>query len=88
MTDVGFIERMLRRQVGARRTAAAKLGMTLADYDRRTAAGEKWCTGCKAWHALTQFTVDQTRGDGYKSTCRTFSNAKSKVDYRARRAVS
>jgi hypothetical protein len=83
-----LIERMLRRQLGARRAAAARLGMSLADYDARTAAGEKWCTGCKAWHPVAEFTVDQTRGDGYKSTCRTFSNAKSKVDYRARRAVS
>lgn len=33
-----------------RKGAATKLGITLAEYDARIAAGDWRCSGCKAWH--------------------------------------
>lgn len=34
----------------SRKSAATRIGVSLEEYDRRHAAGEWWCSGCKAWH--------------------------------------
>lgn len=33
-----------------RKGAATKIGVSLDEYDRRVAAGEWWCSGCRVWH--------------------------------------
>jgi hypothetical protein len=48
---------------------AKRLGMSVDEYERRTAAGEKWCTGCKDWHPVQMFGPN---GDGYQTSCRTW----------------
>lgn len=52
-----------------RATAAARLGITLVEYDQRLAAGLKWCVSCKAWHRRSEFGMDRSRGDGLNSSC-------------------
>lgn len=56
--------------VGAARAAAQRVGVNEAEYAARVAAGEKWCTACKAWQQRTEFGADRSRGDGLKSRCR------------------
>src|SRR5215831_16696013 len=60
---------MAQTPEGAMKARAKALGMTLVDYKGMLAAGQKWCTGCKAWHAREQFGVDRTRSDGLASAC-------------------
>lgn len=38
-----------------RKATATKHGLTLAEYDTLIAAGQRWCTGCKAWHDESAF---------------------------------
>ncbi|MGC5534286.1 HNH endonuclease [Streptomyces sp. SR-10] len=52
-----------------RATAAARLGLSLDEYDAKIAAGQKWCTKCQTWRARHDFAKDRSRGDGLKSTC-------------------
>lgn len=47
----------LEATVRSRRATATRLRMTLAEYDRRLAAGEKWCTTAKEWHAGSKFSA-------------------------------
>lgn len=55
--------------LGAAKTAARRTGLSLSDYQARVAAGEKWCTGCKAWHRRGDFPRDRSRSDGLKAKC-------------------
>ncbi|WP_435251669.1 hypothetical protein [Streptomyces tendae] len=65
----------------ARATAAARLGMELTAYDAKVAAGEKWCTGCKAWHPRSAFPSDVSRTDGLAARCRDFANRTARKKY-------
>lgn len=58
-----------RRRVRA--AAASRIGLPLDEYDAKIAAGQKWCTTCKAWRLRTAFAKDRSRGDGLKSACDT-----------------
>lgn len=60
-----------RRAVGSRgrATAAARVGLTLEEYDRRRSDGLKWCTGCKDWHSVQAFGSDVSRRDGRAARC-------------------
>jgi 5-methylcytosine-specific restriction endonuclease McrA len=49
--------------------AAARIGISLAEYIGRIASGEKWCTRCKAWHPRSRFGIDRSRGDGLAAKC-------------------
>jgi len=55
-------------RTGSIRTAAAKHGLTVEEYEAKTVA-EKWCTGCKAWHPRSDFPRDRHRGDGLRARC-------------------
>jgi hypothetical protein len=55
--------------IGALRTAAAKLGLSVEEYQAHVDNGEKWCTRCKDWHPRGSFQRDRTRGDGLNSRC-------------------
>lgn len=50
--------------------AAARLGVALAEYLERRAAGQKWCVAHKAWHHCDAFGRDHTRSDGKNPRCR------------------
>ena len=64
-----------------RATAAARIGVSLAEYDERRTNGQKWCTGCKAWQQSTDFARDKSRSDGLAARCRKFANAHSRRTY-------
>ena len=61
---------MAGNALGAQKAAAARVGLSLAAYQAKLAAAEKWCTGCKAWHLRTEFDVDKSRADGLFAKCR------------------
>jgi len=54
------------------RKAASRVGVSEAEYALRLASGEKWCSGCKSFHARTSFAGDRSRYDGLSMRCRTF----------------
>lgn len=54
----------------AERAAATRLGITHEEWLDHRGRGEKWCTGCKAWHLATEFSRDAKRGDGRAPACR------------------
>ncbi len=60
---------MAQTKRGAIKCAAARIGVSIDYYDRKTAAGEKWCTRCKAWHLLAAFGRDLSRFDGLTAVC-------------------
>lgn len=49
--------------------AAKRIGVSVDEYERRIAAGEKWCSGCRAWHPVQMFGPNR---DGYQKYCRTW----------------
>jgi hypothetical protein len=53
-----------------RRGAAARIGVSYAEYDAQRAAGQKWCRTCKAWQPIGWFGVDRSRYDGLTPSCR------------------
>lgn len=67
--------------LGVRKGTAARLGMTLEDYDARHAAGEKWCTGCQSWHPRAAFAADATRPTGLTASCTEYRNSRARAEY-------
>lgn len=61
---------MAGSRAGAMRVAAARLGLTEADYRARIDVGLKWCRACSEWHPRDAFGADRSRGDGLASRCR------------------
>lgn len=76
---------------GTLKTAAARVGLCVSEYIAHVEAGQKWCTACKAWHPVTDFPADRTRGDGRRARCLKADRGKSSVvdpqKQRARNAV-
>lgn len=84
---------MTGTEIGALRTAAIRVGLSVDDYRARISAGQKWCTGCKAWHDIRAFPRDRTRGDGRRAKCLVADHGRSRWPRdpqreRARRAVA
>lgn len=50
-------------------SAASRLGISVQEYTEKRRQGEKWCTSCKAWHAISQFGIDKKRSDGFATSC-------------------
>lgn len=74
---------------GNRKTSARRIGVTADEYERRLAAGEKWCHGCKGWHPVGEFGRDRSRGDGLSSTClQARTNASERPGVRERRRMA
>lgn len=69
---------------GARKRAAAAIGCSVGEYIARLQAGEKWCTGCKAWHPTAVFASDASRPDGFTAACRESRNASGRGRYTPR----
>lgn len=63
------IDRKTRIQVRMIRAAATKIGISAREYAEHVVAREKWCSGCRAWHPLSVFSTDRSRGDGLRATC-------------------
>lgn len=55
---------------GAIGRAAARIGVSREEWERRTLFGEKWCWRCRRWMHYTLFGVDRTRGDWTRADCR------------------
>ncbi|NML55315.1 hypothetical protein HHL19_16200 [Streptomyces sp. R302] len=56
------------------RSAATRIGVSDSEYVERCDRGEKWCTGCRAWHPRADFAADRGRGDGLQPSCRIYAN--------------
>lgn len=56
-------------QLGRLAQVAPRMGLTVEEYQRRVASGEKWCTRCKAWHPVTAFGADESRYDRLTANC-------------------
>src|SRR3990167_11412135 len=54
---------------GGTKMAAFRAGCSVDEYRRRVADGLKRCTGCKLWHPVADFRVDQSRWDGLAAIC-------------------
>jgi hypothetical protein len=66
--------------IGAWKSAARRTGAPdVHAYLARRDAGEKWCRGCRAWHARTAFGVDRSRGDGLAPLCRDAKNQRERA---------
>jgi len=57
------------RQLGAFKSAAKKVGLSLAEYGARMANGQKWCTRCRGWLPRCAFKSDLSRWDGLAASC-------------------
>ncbi len=57
-------------RAGAVRAAAARVGISEAEYLARIASGAKWCTLCKAWRLIAEFSADASRTDGRAARCK------------------
>lgn len=68
-------------RLGAEQVAAKRLGVTVEEWRRRRDAGEKWCHECSAWHPVSAFAADKSRGDGLKAICRRCSSARGGRGY-------
>lgn len=55
---------------GSLKAAATAIGVTLEELLARFERGEKWCSGCRAWHPTEAFGRDASRGDGLAALCR------------------
>lgn len=81
MSDNTAIEWADRPAHRVRATAAARLGISLAEYDENVAAGKKWCGGCRTWEPRDAFAADRSRGDGLMSHCRQSRNDAARSTY-------
>jgi 5-methylcytosine-specific restriction endonuclease McrA len=68
-------------KTGAMKIAAQRAGLSMAAYYARLAAGEKWCTRCKAWHPRAAFGQDKSRADGLAAQCTKGKNAAARNAY-------
>lgn len=59
--------------LGAKKRAAAYLGLTLDEYRSKQAVGLKRCTSCREWKSVDQFCSDRSRGDGLATKCKSCS---------------
>lgn len=68
-------------EIGSLKTAAKRLGMTFAAYMAKRRAGLKWCTVCKIWKRIRQFTSDTYRFSGLSARC-DVCNVRHKLKWR------
>jgi len=54
---------------GVRKASAKRVGVSLAEYEARNQAGDKWCHACTDWHPRADFGVDRHRSDGLSAVC-------------------
>lgn len=51
---------------------ATKLGLSADEYRQHVEAGERWCSGHRAWHPATLkvFAIDRNHSSGLAGNCR------------------
>lgn len=57
-------------RLGARKAAAAKLGLSVEAYLNRLADGDRWCADCRSWHPREMMARDGGRPGGRAGRCR------------------
>jgi hypothetical protein len=72
---------MPQTAAGAIKCAAARIGISEAEYRELTARGQKWCGRCRSWHERSVFVADSSRYDGLSATCRESRNTKARQEY-------
>lgn len=70
--------------VGVLKQAAARIGVSPEEYERRGAAGEKWCGGHRCWHSVADFAADRSRASGLTASCSAYRNDRARADYEPR----
>lgn len=60
---------MVQTIAGAQKAHSRRFGIAVEEYRYRINHGEKWCTGCKAWHEKSAFGIDRSRADGLATIC-------------------
>lgn len=56
--------------LGAEKSAAAKIGVTVDVYRQNRAAGLRWCFRCRGWKQLNAFSIDRSRATGRTASCK------------------
>lgn len=57
-------------KAGVLKVVAARLGMTVSEYQHLRDSGKKRCVKCKAWVPCDHFVVDRSRSDGLGTKCK------------------
>lgn len=55
---------------GVMKQAAARIGCSPEEWQRRREAGERWCFRCRHWKAAALFSLDASRPSGKSSSCK------------------
>lgn len=76
-----YISRLGGRQLGAFKTAAAKLGMSFDDYVSRIERGDKNCIDCRCWKNRSEFYPDASRWDGTSAKCKSCSSGRGRASH-------
>jgi len=63
----------------SRRRAAAQTGVSVEEYERRRAAGERYCGGCSRWLSLELFMANRAGRDGRAGRCRPCHNSANRL---------
>jgi len=66
---------MAQTKEGALKTAAKKIGITVAEYLALVDDGKKHCTKCKQWKRWAEFATDRSRYDDLAARCRLCAHA-------------
>lgn len=56
-------------------SAAARIGLTWAEYADHINRGELWCYRDQGWHDASEFSFDRSRSTGRAASCRRSTNA-------------
>lgn len=67
-----------------RASAAARIGLTWAEYQDHVNRGELWCYRDQAWHEASEFGYDRNRSTGRTASCRRSTNAAARSRYKAK----
>ena len=68
----------MQTKAGGLKIAAARSGVSVEEWQRRTAAGLKWCVNCREWQPRTTFKVDRSRADGLVPSCAESRNRRAR----------
>ncbi|MEG5063157.1 hypothetical protein QUB33_05985 [Microcoleus sp. B3-A4] len=66
---------MALNKVGGQKIAAAKIGISVEEYQRNLKSGLKWCFSCKSWLKLNLFNESKNARDGKDNRCRSCRRA-------------
>lgn len=61
---------MVLTKIGGVKIAAAKLGISVEQYQQNVKSGLKWCFSCQAWVKVRLFNLDASSRDGKDNRCR------------------